>query len=109
MANFRHAWRGSRGEQRGLGSRHRRFVQIHRRWLETVGHLEGMALVRDRPRAHRGERFEMGRNSAPRWKIASRRSEPRVSAASEEWTKQEDGPPKPANERRVRLVLDDRR
>src|SRR5439155_27389552 len=67
VSNLGNAARRRGREKRSLSDGHRRFEDVHRGRLQTVGRLEMMIRTVDLSHAHRGEHFEVNGERSAGW------------------------------------------
>ena len=98
-----------RGQQRGLRTGDRGFVEIHRRAGQAVRSLEHMVGSADVTRAHGEQGREVRRNRPPGGEIAPRWCDVSAPQSRQQRTEQQHRPAEPANQRAIGLVGDDLR
>jgi len=107
VTDFRSSVGSGGREQRRLGARDRRLVEIHRGGLESFRHFEPVPRTRKNPRAHGLERLEMRGNRTACRKVAARQRESGAAAPREQRTYQQHRTAQAADERRVGFVFGD--
>ncbi len=107
VTDLGHAGRGGRRQQRRLGARDRRFVEVDRGRTEPIWHLQTMARALDDLGAHRGERLDVGADAPPRREVAPGRRDVRLTAPGQERPQQQNRPAQPSDQGAVGLVLQD--
>ena len=95
------------GQERRFSAGDRGFVEVDRRRLQAVGRLQHMSGAFRPARAHRFERLEVRVDRAARRKITSRRRQVRPAAPREQRAQEQHRTPQAADQRAIRLVLDD--
>ena len=98
-----------RSQERRLGARDRRFVEIHRGALQPIGRLQHVIGTVGLPGTHSQQCIEMGGNRAPRWEVASWRSDVRTTDPGEQGSKQQHRAAQPTDKSTVRNVTADGR
>ena len=109
VANLGDALRATRPPAGRLRAGDRRLVEIHRRAGQAVRRLEHVVGAAFCSCAHRLERLEVGRNRAPRRKVAAGRRDVRATGPREQRTEQQHRPAQAADQRAIGRVRADSR
>ena len=105
VTDLRAARCGGRRQERGLGARDRRFVEVIRRRLETVWRLQRVSGCLGDAHAHVPQRVKMRPDAAARREIAAGRRDDGAASTSQERPHQQHRPAKAPDQRPIGLVL----